>query len=1155
MKNSLQMSRIFGILVSCCYLFSPVYAQKVVQPVAQVASVNHQLSFATIPGQDDQWKSLQSVLQDVQSRYDVYLNYKLNVVKEQRVNIQTVDFENRKVEELLQELLSPRQLHFEKLKDRYYVIYDRDEPEAERRLQPLRKQEAPSLPNNPLVKVEHTRVPQTITLEQTIRGTVTDLENGEALPGVNILAKGTSTGTVSDVDGNYRITIGDEVTTLIFSSIGYTTEEVEINGRSVIDLQLAPDIQSLQEVVVVGYGTVKKSDLTGSVSSVKSEELTAYPSVGAVQSLQGRAAGVQIQANNGEPGASYKVRIRGGTSINSSSDPLYVVDGFPGATLPPPEDIASVEVLKDASATAIYGSRGANGVIMVTTKRGEAGKPKIDLNTSWSIQNEVNRLDLLNGQQFAEYINEVDASVDPPRAPTFADPASFGEGTDWQDEIFRQGAIQNYQLSIAGGSDNVRYYVSGVLYDQKGIIIGSDYDRYSITSNLDINATDKLKIGANLFARRSSRDGILSQEGSGGTNNSGVVSSAFKFAPTLGIYNDEGNYTLNPIGDPSDNPVAVARERQNEETNDRLQANFYGEYQIIEDLTFKVTLGGSLENRREGTYVPTTLNAGRSVGGDGSINSNKNTDLINENYFTYSKTFGGVHDLTLLAGYSYQSFRDEYWSARGQSFISNTGLWWDLDGSSVWQRPESSLTESELSSWYGRVNYGFDGKYLLTFNARYDGSSRFAKNNKWAFFPSGAFAWNVSEEGFMQNVDPISQLKLRASYGITGNQAIGAYQSLARLGTVFSVVNGVPANAVRPTAVANDDLTWESTSQLDVGVDVGLLQDRITLTADYYHMITSDLLFELPLPEYSGYSSQLKNVGEVENKGFEFTLNSRNLVGDFKWDMAVNISMNRNKILELPAGNDIYYASNPGHILTDQTQVLREGESVGMFYGWVYEGVAQSESEVLDGAEGVDGEDKSGGIGGEKFADLDGDGALTNDDRTIIGNPHPDFIYGWNNTFRFKNFDLNVFFQGSQGNDMMNYTRFELDWLTGKNNATTDVLNRWTPENTNTDIPKAFAGRPARPSTRWVEDGSFVRMKNLALGYTMPAGLLQSIGVRSLRVYVSAQNLLTITNYKGFDPEVNYQSSDTDDSNRNLGLDYGSYPNAKSYTLGLNIGF
>lgn len=1151
MKNSLQKCRIFGVLVSCCYLLPQAQAQEVMQPVAQqVASIDLQRSFAAVSDQDGQWKSLQSVLQEVQSKYGVFLNYKLNVVKEQRVNIQSVDLENRKVDELLNELLEPRQLRFEKLKDKYYVIYDQDEPEEESRLRPLQKQDASSpkedAPGSMLMKLQHNRIPQSVMIQQTVRGTVTDLENGEALPGVNILAKGTTIGTVTDIDGNYNITVNDEVTELVFSSIGYTTEEVSINGRGVIDLQLAPDIQALQEIVVVGYGTVKKSDLTGSVSSVKAEELTAYPSVGAVQALQGRAAGVQIQSNNGEPGASYKVRIRGGTSINSSSDPLYVVDGFPGATLPPPEDIASIEVLKDASATAIYGSRGANGVIMVTTKRGESGKTKIDFNSSWSIQNEVNRLDLLNGQEFAEYINEVDASVDPPRAPTYANPASFGEGTDWQDEIFQQGAIQNYQLSVSGGSDNVRYYVSGVLYDQKGIVIGSDYKRYSVTSNLDINATDKLKIGANLFARRASRNGILSQEESGGTNNSGVISSAFKFAPTLGIYDDEGNYTLNPIGDPSDNPVAVARERKNEEVTDRLQANFYGEYQIIEDLTFRVTLGGSIENRREGTYTPTTLNAGRSVNGDGSIESNKNTDMINENYLTYSKTFGNMHDLTVMAGYSYQSFHDEFWSARGQSFVSNTALWWDLDGASVWQRPNSSLTDSELSSWYGRVNYGFNSKYLLTFNARYDGSSRFAKNNKWAFFPSGAFAWNVSDEGFMQNIEPVSLLKLRASYGITGNQAIGPYESLAKFGTVFAVVNGVPANAVRPTAVANDNLSWESTSQFDIGLDIGLLEDRINLTADYYRMVTSDLLFELPLPEYSGYGSQLKNVGEVENKGFEFMINSRNLVGAFQWDMAVNISLNRNKILELPDGNDIFYASNPGHILTDQTQILREGEPVGTFFGWVYEGVAQSESEVLDGAEDV---------GGEKFADLDGDGALTNDDRTIIGNPHPDFIYGWNNTFRFKNFDLNLFFQGSQGNDMLNYTRFELDWLTGKNNASKDALNRWTPTNTDTDVPKATFSRPARASTRWVEEGSFVRLKNLALGYTMPAGMLQSIGVRSLRVYVSGQNLLTMTKYKGFDPEVNYKSGSTDDSNRNLGLDYGSYPNAKSYTVGLNIGF
>ncbi|MEK6476564.1 TonB-dependent receptor [Catalinimonas sp. 4WD22] len=1148
-KDVLNLKIYFRISVFCLVGIALVCSPALAQNMTASIQTANQPTARPVYTQDEKQVALYELCNLLEKKFSISVNYESNVLDNKFVNRKKADdllqTQKEKLSAKMREVLNDYNLNFKEFEGDNFIIVPQTEAQPQKLLpQSLAVPEADhQLVLNKVKSQEMGRI-LIQQYEQSISGKVTDLETGEGLPGVNILAKGTSTGTVSDMDGNYRLTVADEVTTLVFSSIGYETEEVQINNRSTIDLALSPDIQSLSEVVVVGYGTVKKSDLTGSVASVSSEELTAYPAIGAEQALQGRAAGVQVQANNGEPGAAYKVRIRGGTSINSSSDPLYVVDGFPGAAIPPPEDIASMEVLKDASATAIYGSRGANGVIMITTKKGEAGQTKIDLNTSWSLQNEINRLDLLNGEQFARYINEVDASAD--RDPTFANPAQFGEGTDWQDEIFQQGAIQNYQLSVSGGNENVRYYVSGVVYDQKGIIINSDFSRYSITSNLDIDATDKLKIGLNLFARRSSREGILSQEGSGGTNGAGVISSAFRFEPTQGIYDADGDYTISQIGDPFDNPVAIARERSNEQVSDRLQANIFGEYQIFENLTFRTTLGGSLDNMREGTYISTLLNAGRSVGGDGTINSGKDTDLINENYLTYNKTFDGVHELTVMAGYSYQSFRDESWSARGQSFITNAGLWWDLDGSSVWQQPGSGLIESELSSYYGRINYGFDSKYLLTFNARYDGSSRFARNNKWAFFPSGAFAWNMSEEGFLQDVDMLSQLKLRASYGITGNQGIGPYQSLAQFGTVFAVVNGQPANAVRPTDVANDNLSWESTAQLDIGVDVGFFNDRINLIADYYRMVTSDLLFSVPLPEYSGYSSQLQNIGEVENKGFEFTLNSRNLVGEFKWEMGLNLSLNRNKVLTLPEGNDIFYASNPGHILTDETQILREGEPVGTFFGWVYEGVAQSEDEVLEGAEGV---------GGEKYADLDGDGVLTNEDRTLIGNPHPDFIYGWNNTFRWRNFDLNMFIQGSQGNEIMNYTRFELDWLTGKNNATTDALDRWTPENTDTNVPKASFSRPARPSTRWIEDGSYVRLKNLALGYTLPATTMESIGLRALRVYVSAQNLLTITNYKGFDPEVNYQSGGNTNSNRNLGLDYGSYPNAKSYTVGLHIGF
>jgi TonB-linked SusC/RagA family outer membrane protein len=1068
--------------------------------------------------------TLKDVFQDLENQTEFSFSYNQGIIDlTAKVSVSS----NESLGDLLRQLAKETKLNFKRIDGNIYV--------SKRKM----------LQSSVIETINKNEVFQ----ERTITGTVTSAEDNSGLPGVSVIVEGTSVGTVTDIEGAYTLGVPNN-STLVFSYVGFVSEEVVVGNQSVVNIVLTPDLTQLEEIVVVGYGTVKKSDLTGSVSSVKSEELTAYPALGTVQALQGRAAGVQITSNNGEPGASFKVRVRGGTSINASSDPIYVVDGFVGAALPPPEDIESIEVLKDASATAIYGSRGANGVIMVTTKRGKKGKTNIDFNASYSLQNEINRLDLLDKQQFTEYIQETSPNFTP-----------LDGNTDWQEEIFQTGNIQNYQLGISGGSENVSYYLSGTYYDQEGIIINSDYQRYSVTSNIDVKASDRFRFGLNLFARRTSQNGSRTQEGSGGVNGSGVVAAAFKFGPDQPIIDENGRYTIARLSDAHDNAVAVAREFVDENITDRFQGNLYGEFDILEDLKFRTTLGASANNSRTGQYTSTLLQGGVGVGGDGRINASKNSLILNENYLTYSKQFGN-HDISIMGGYSYQKSVSENWGARGQTFPTDAFLYWNLDGSSNWLSPSSGLSDWELASWYGRVNYSLNSKYLLTFNARYDGSSVFSEGNKWAFFPSGAFAWNMKEESFMSGVNAISNWKWRVSYGVTGNRAIGPYQTLAALGTRLTIQGGVPVNAVAPTAVANDELTWETTTQLDIGLDFGLLDDRINVIMDYYSMVTEDLLFSVPLPEYSGYSNQLKNIGKVENKGFEFTLNSRNLVGEFKWNMDFNISMNRNKILELPDGNEIRYSSGPGHMVgLGDTQVLREGEPVGSFLGFTYDGVYQEGDDFLPGG-GFEQE-----AGGEKFRDIDGvkdengdltgepDGQLNNDDRSIIGNPHPDFIWGWNNDFSWKGFDLNIFFQAIQGNDVFNYTLMELDLLAGRNNATTAALNRWTPTNTDTDVPKAFGGRSRRSSTRWIQDGSFIRLKNLALGYNLPNSALEKMGLRKFRIYVSAQNILTITGYTGYDPEVNYRTDGATNGNRNLGLDYASYPNAKSYTLGLNIGF
>lgn len=973
----------------------------------------------------------------------------------------------------------------------------------------------------------------------TVTGTVISEEDDEPIPGASILIKGTSSGTVTDVDGRFSVNAsGEDV--LMVSFVGFVTQSVNVSGRSNIDVTLSTDAVALEEIVVVGYGTVRKSDLSGSVSSVKSDELTAYPVVSAVQGLQGRAAGVQVSSNNGgQPGADFNLKIRGGTSINASSNPLVVVDGFVGAEMPPAEDIASMEVLKDASATAIYGSRGANGVLMITTKKGTVGQVKIDFNSSYSIQEASNQLDLLNGQQFADYMTE------------FGEYEYLGANTNWQDEVFRKGVISNNQLSVSGGADNVNYYVSGTFYDQDGILLGSEYKRYSLNSNVNIKATKWLDAGLSMYGRQSKDKGIRTQEGSGGTGQAGVIGSAFRFNPDLGVYNEDGSYTVSQVGDLIDNAVAMGNEYDRERVTNRIQSSAYLDFKLTDWLRFKSTLGLGITDWREGEFWPTTLLRGENADGLASVENRTNKSILSENYFTINKEIGS-HRFIWVNGYSFQKDVRETTETSTQGFITNSGRFWALEQGSTPNTPTSSLTESVIKSFYSRANYSFLDKYIFTFTARYDGASNFAANKKWAFFPSGAVAWDVKGESFMSNVDFLTQLKVRASYGLTGNQAIDPYESLARLRPTYSINPG--RNALRVGNLASPDLTWETTAQFDIGVDIGMLDGRVNVTADYYSKETRDLLFNRELPKYLPVPTQIQNTGKVSNKGVELMISSKNLVGDFTWDSDFIISTNRNEVISLPDSTELY-GNSPGHmLLPNDTQLLVEGQSVGVFYGYVYDGIYQNGDAFLPGS-GFEQE-----AGGEKFRDISGpdgvpDGELTADDRQIIGNPHPDFSWSFNNNFSYKNFDFNIFFQGVHGNDMVSFTQMELETLSGKSNATTLALSRWTPSNPNTTTPKASTSRLYRMSSRFVYDASYIRLKNVAIGYNFPKALLAKINLRSIRVFASAQNLFTITDYPGLDPEVGYgNDGSAADGNRNIGVDYASYPNVKTYTFGINIG-
>lgn len=974
-----------------------------------------------------------------------------------------------------------------------------------------------------------------VYLEINVTGVVKD-ENGNSLPGVNVIVKNTATGGVTNLDGLYKINVDKDDAVLVFSFIGYETQEVPVNGRTTIDVALSPDYQQLEEVVVIGYDAIKKSDLTGSVASVSSEELTAYPAVSAISALQGRAAGVQVESNNGgEPGAGYKIRIRGGTSINASSDPLFVVDGFIGGILPSPEDIASIEVLKDASATAIYGSRGANGVVMVTTKRGKAGQTRIEFGSSYSVQKEVGRMDMLKRDDFLELMEEATNGA--------YVPGPVGADTDWQDAVLQTGSTQNYSLSFSGGTDNVNYYISGTYYDQKGVILESQFDRFAVVSNIDLKASDKLNVGLNLIARKTNEDGAPTQSGAHG----GAFPGAYFMGPDIPIYEPNGDFALARIPTPYDNPYAATTEQIRDTQEDQVQGNFFAEYTITKDLTFKSTFGLKNTNNRFGSYTPTTLYDGRNRGGEGSVTTRRNTSLLNEDYFTYKKAIGeNTYSATL--GYSYQINKSERVTAGARGFVSDLFTYNNLGAGTTQHIPQTNLTEQITTSFFGRVNVGISDKFLVTFTGRYDGSSVFSPGQKWSFFPSGAVAWNIGNMPFLETSATVTDLKLRVSYGQTGNQAVSPYQTFAAFSPILTVVSGSQVNGLIPSAISNSDLTWETTTQLDIGVDIGFMEDKFNVTLDYYSMETTDLLFNIDLPSYSGFASQLQNIGSMTNKGIEMSIGADILSGPLDWNTNFNISANRNKVTELPDHADQFYGFGPGHLELTDPNILREGAPLGSYYGYVFEGVYQSGESFLLGGSQREGE--------AKFSDLNNDGVFNFDDRTIIGDPNPDFIWGWTNSFAYKGFDLNIFIQSSVGNDKFSYTLLEANTFYAQNNASTLALERWTPSNTSSNIPRAQNGGNRKFSSRFVYDGGYVRFKNIAFGYNLPSAVIDKLNISKFRVYVSAQNLLTFTSYPGVDPENAYKTNNsTLDRNGTLGFDYGSYPTTKSYTIGLNIGF
>ncbi len=992
-----------------------------------------------------------------------------------------------------------------------------------------------------------------------VTGTVTSSDNSP-LPGVNVLVKGTSTGTVTDADGKYSLD-APPTGTLVFSFIGMKTLETDINNQTVINMTMDADISQLDEVVVVGYGTQKKSDFTGSISSVSAKEIKAVPVASLSQALQGRAAGVLVTQTSNAPGGGVSIRIRGGNSIQGENEPLYVIDGYPiinenGPTISP-NDIESIEILKDASATAIYGSRGANGVVIITTRRGKAGKPSILFESYYGVQEVRKKLDMLNATELAKLVNEGIANVNAdnvgkpgfPKAPAFTDEqiAALGEGTDWQDEIFRSAPMSNYQLTLSGGDDKTQYSVSGNIFNQDGIIINSNYKRTSFRLNLDRKVTDKLKLSNSLTIAHSVNNAITSDTDGG--NSAGVVYAALNFSPTVPVYNPDGTYTIdNRAGAIKiSNPVAYANETKNRAANTRLLGNVTGEYTLAKGLSVKVLLGANINYYKVNYYQPRTVYASVGTNGSAYINSNQTIDWLNENTLHYQTSINDRHKFNVLLGYTLQSTTLEEYRASAQNFANDILQDNSLVTAQQTNPSTSNIAESALRSYIGRVNYDLDGKYLVTLTTRIDGSSRFGAGNKNAFFPSGSVAWRIANEPFMANIRQISDLKLRTSYGITGNQGIGNYQSISSMSTQNYNFGGAFTVGYAKNRIANPGLMWESTAQFDIGLDLGLFNDRIIITADWYHKKTSDLLYNVPLPITSGVNTSLQNVGRVQNKGIEFSISTVNIDKELRWTTNFNIGANQNEIIDL--GNvkgDVPAGGASGHLQLANSGILRVGEPLGIFYGLVTDGIFQNQAEIDASAQ------KTAKPGDRRYKDLTPDGVINSSDRTILGQAQPKYIFGFTNNFSYKGFDLNIFFVGSQGNSIYNINRYELESMTGISNQSAVTLDRWTPENPSNEIPRATStGAPYQVTSRQVEDGSYIRMRNIQLAYNFPSSWMERIKISSAKLYISGQNLLTITDYSGYDPEVSRFGQD----NLSMGIDYGSYPKAKTYMVGLNIGF
>ncbi len=984
----------------------------------------------------------------------------------------------------------------------------------------------------------------TLAQDLTVTGQVTTAPDNSPVPGVNVVIQGTTQGTVTDIDGNYRITVSGENDSLLFSFVGYADQTVAVNGRTSINVTLQENISQLSEIVVVGYGTQRKSDLTGSVSQIDGEELKSVPSQNALQGLQGKLPGVQVTSSSGSPGAAPTIRIRGTGTLNDAS-PLFVVDGVllrssEDINYLNSDDIASMEVLKDASATAIYGARGANGVVIITTKQGEEGDARVNVNVSYGLQTVPDKIGLLNGPQWRQLANEIDPA---------AFPIEDVPNTDWQELIFDEPAgLVDANVSVSGGSDKTKYYVAAGYFKQDGVIPSSDFERISLRLNNTYNLSDNFKIGHNISIARTERNA-----------DPGVIGAAYRARPDIAPYNADGSFAEVPS---LSNPLATIAYNNNKINGLSAVGNLFAELTFLENFTLRSSYGISADFNKSVNFTPVFFVSSVQQNNVSDLTARRAEDTrwFWENTLNYDKELG-VHRINGLLGFTLQQERSEFLQGQTEGLLRGDESLRFIDLGQVDEElTDGNGQQQAIQSFLFRANYAYDSRYLLTVTGRVDASSVFGANYQYGFFPSVGLGWNIANEPFLQDNNVLSNLKLRGSWGVTGNDRIGAEARFALINTGLDGVFGSDEDLAAGATIgvsANENLRWEETTQFDVGLEIGFLEGRLNIEADYYDRTTRDILIPIFVPGYAGngpFVSVVFNTAEVLNRGFEFNINWQDDVGDFNYSITANGTTVQNEVLEIGSDSGVNSFITGGSLNNGQLVTRTEvGQPVGSYFGYQIGGVLQDQADV-DGSPTLGGQ----GVGDFRYVDNNGlggngdlsgqaDGTLSEADRAFIGSPIPDFIYGLNLNFGYKAFDLGMDFQGQLGNDIYNGKRAQRFALA---NYQSLWLDRWTGPGSSNSVPRASSGGVNfLPSQFFVEDGSYVRLRTITLGYNLPTAAAENLNLSQARVFLRGTNVFTLTDYSGYTPEIGVGSPTS------AGIDLGEYPITSIYSVGINVTF